>query len=201
MVTKNGKEGYRSFTLVGASKTSGCNTKGHGGRFINKSARDAAKKAFTELCRTKRIVGVCTLYVTMKDTTKGGRNRGKLYVYKLQRNRLSKPMIMQEGTDREYVIEYKSSIKSVNVHVSKDCKKLGDPKLQTRGRRLKRTAKKTRMTPNNVRRMSNGKGKRVRSRYVNKNKNQNKNNSNSNSNNNNNSRPVRRSKRLTAKSM
>ena len=37
MVRKNGKEGYRSFTLVGASETSGCRTKGYGGRFINKS--------------------------------------------------------------------------------------------------------------------------------------------------------------------
>ena len=157
MVRKNGKEGYRSFTLLGASKTSGCNTKGYGGRFINKSPSGAAQKAFTELCRTKRIKGVCTLYVTIKDTTKDRRTRGKLYVYKLQRKKLSKPMIMLEGTDNEYVIEYKSTIKPVKVHVSKDCKTMENPEYKTRGRRLKRTAKKTKLSPNNVRKMSNNK--------------------------------------------
>ena len=52
MVRKNGKEGYRSFTL-GASKTAQCKTKGYGGRFINKTPAEAARKAFSDLFRVK----------------------------------------------------------------------------------------------------------------------------------------------------
>jgi len=195
MVRKNGKEGYRSFTLVGASKTSGCRTKGYGGRFINRSAGGAARKAFTDLCRTKRISGVCTLYITVRDTTKGGKQKGKEYAYKLQRNKLGKPLIRLEGKPGEYVVEYKSSCRAVKAAKKRDCgtSDVSPARRQTRGRPLKRTAKKTRVTANNVRRMSNGKGRRLRSRYVKKNNNQNKNN--------NNRKPVRRSKRLAAKRM
>ena len=153
MVRKNGKEGYRSFTLVGASKTAQCKTKGYGGRFINRSAAGAARKAFSDLCRVKHIRGICTLYVTMRDTTKGGRNKGKLYTYKLQRLKLAKPMIMQEGTDREYVIEYKPVIKSVLRGNAIACAMGNNAPGQTRGRAKKRTAKKTRVSPNNVRKM------------------------------------------------
>jgi hypothetical protein len=192
MVRKNGKDGYRSFTLVGASKTSGCRTKGYGGRFINKSAAGAARKAFTDLCRTKRISGVCTLYITVRDTTKGGKQKGKEYAYKLQRNKLGKPLIRLEGKSGEYVVEYKSSCRAVKAAKKRDCgpSDVSPAQRQTRGRALKRTAKKTRITPNNVRRMSKGKGRRLRSRYVNNNNNQNNNN-----------KPLRRSKRLAAKRM
>ena len=155
MVRKNGKEGYRSFTIVGASKTAAqCKTKGKGGRYINKSPSQAAKKAFTELCRTKNIRGVCTLFLTLRDTTSGGRNKGKMYTYKLQRLKLKKPMIMLEGTDREYVIEYKSKVLSVmkGDAIKCDVDKEDGPG-QTRGRAKNRTAKKTRVTANNVRKM------------------------------------------------
>ena len=157
MVSKNGKSGYRSFTLVGASKTSDCKTKGYGGRFINKTPSGAALKAFTELCRTKRIKGICTLYVTMKDTTKNGKQRGKMYVYQAQRKRLSNPMIRLEGTDNEFVIEYRSVAKSVKNRTTSDCgKKFPDVK-QSRGRSMRRTARKTRLTANNVRQMRSNK--------------------------------------------
>ena len=184
MVRKNGKEGYRSFTLVGASKTSGCRTKGYGGRYINKTPAGAARKAFSDLCRTKRISGICTLYIIVRDTSRGGRNKGKEYVYKLQRNRLAKPLIRLEGKNNEFVLEYRSTCKSVRPLNKRDCgpSDVSPGKRQTRGRPLKRTAKKARMSPNNVRRMSknNKKG--------------------SNKNNNMKSpRPVRRSKRLAAK--
>lgn len=152
MVRKNGKEGYRSFTLVGASKTGQCKTKGYGGRFINKTPAEAARKAFSELCRVKAIRGICTLYVTMRDTTTGGRNKGKVYSYKVQRQKLAKPMIMQEGTDNEYVIEYKPVIKSVLGGDAHKCTLNNNNTGQTRGRAKKRTAKKTRVSPNNVRR-------------------------------------------------
>ena len=153
MVSKNGKSGYRSFTLVGASKSSDCKTKGYGGRFINKSPGGAALKAFTELCRTKRIKGICTLYVTMKDTTKNGKQRGKMYVYQAQRKRLAQPKIRLEGTDNEFVIEYRSVAKSVKPRDTNDCNKKFTDAKQSRGRSMRRTARKKRLTANNVRQM------------------------------------------------
>ena len=181
MVTKRGKTGYRSFTLVGASKTAQCKTKGYGGRFINKKPAEAARKAFSDLCRTKNIRGVCTLYVTMRDTTKGGKNNGKEYTYKLQRVKLAKPMIMREGTDNEYVIEYKPVIKAVLRGESIKCKLNNNANPgQTRGRAKRRTAKKTRVTANNVRKMESMKAKSRRSKRLN-------------------AKPTRRSKRLAAK--
>jgi hypothetical protein len=181
MVSKRGKSGYRSFTIAGAAKRAGVATKGLGGRFINRSPADAARKAFTELCRIKKIRGICTLFVTMKETTKGGRNNGKLYTYKLQRNKLAKPMIMLEGTEKEFVIEYKSKI--VRVMKGQQLKPEGDDQKgsQTRGRRKRRTAKKTRVTANNVRKMTASVKRPVRrSRRAS-------------------AAPVRRSKRLAAK--
>ena len=154
MVQKRGKAGYRSFTLVGASKTSGCRTKGYGGRFINRSPRDAAMKAFSDLCRTKKIRGICTLFVTMRCTTKGCRQYGKEYTYKLMRKRLAKPLILLEGTDNEYVIEYRPVAQAVKTPVLSDCGKTGLNRPRSRGRAKKRTAKKTRLTADNVRRMS-----------------------------------------------
>lgn len=151
MVKKNGREGYRSFTIVGASKTSGCRTKGYGGRFINKTAAGSARKAFTDLCRTKRIRGNCTLFVTMRDTTKGGKQHGKLYTYKLIRKKLANPMIRTPKRGNEYVIEYRSSIKSVKSHDIDDCGKQYNNMKQSRGRRRKHTAKHTFVTANNIR--------------------------------------------------
>jgi hypothetical protein len=156
MVRKNGKAGYRSFTLLGAAKSAMCRTKGVGGRFISKSAAGAAKKAFSDLCRTKRIRGVCTLYVNMKDTTAGARTKGKVYSYKIVRQKLNPPLIRLEGTDKEYVIEYAPKIVASLKDMSPvPCGK--DPVTaktsQTRGRKKKRTAKKTKASANNVRRM------------------------------------------------
>ena len=135
---------YRSFTVERVGKHGSCKTKGKGGRFINKTPAGAARKAFSEFCRTKRIKGVCTLLVTMRETTQG--SAGKMYTYKLNRHKLKNPLIRLEGTDKEFVIAYSSSIKSVTN--PPDCKKPG----QSRGRRLKRTIRKNRMRPNNVRR-------------------------------------------------
>ena len=146
MVKKvDGRDGYRSFTVVKVGKHGDCKTKGKGGRLINKSPDGAAKKAFTEYCRTKRIKGVCALVVTLKETTKG--SSGKTYTYKLNRVKLAEPVIRFEGTKNEYVIEYGSKIKSIKN--AEPCRKPG----QTRGRRLKRTARKNRMRANNVRKM------------------------------------------------
>ena len=146
MVRKsNGRVGYRSFTVVEVGKHGSCKTKGKGGRFVNKTPVGAARKAFSEFCRTKRIRGVCTLIVTIRETTQG--SSGKVYTYKLNRMKLKNPLIRLEGTNNEFVIEYETKVKAVNSPV--ECKQPG----QTRGRALKRTIKKNKMRANNVRRM------------------------------------------------
>ena len=87
MVKKSdGRDGYRSFTVEKVGKHGSCKTKGHGGRFVNKTPAGAARKAFSEFCRTKRIRGVCTLIVTIRETTSG--KSGKLFTYKLNRMKL-----------------------------------------------------------------------------------------------------------------
>ena len=145
----SGRDGYRSFTIVNVGKQGGCKTKFHGGKYVSKTPVQAARKAFTELCRVKRIRGVCTLVVSVQETTSGSSK--KVFSYKLNRLKLKQPMIMQEGTDNEYVIEYETKVKALKGVVPTECKKKG----QSRGRMRKRTARKrsSRKTPNNVRRL------------------------------------------------
>ena len=149
----SGKEGYRSFTVIDVGKHGGCKTKFNGGKYISKNPGGAAKKAFKELCRTKRIKGVCTLIVTIRETTKNSSK--KVYSYKLNRRKLAKPLIMMEGSNKEYLIEYKTESKSINVPPK--CLNPG----QTVGRRKKRTTRKLRMSPNNVRRKFSVKSNQV----------------------------------------
>ena len=144
--SSSGKPGYRSFTVVDASKFGGCRTKFKAGKYVSKAPVGAARKAFTSFCRLKRIRGVCTLFVTLRETTKG--SAGKLYTYKLNRRRLKEPVIRFEGTPKEYVVEYTSVAQASPV--PKSCRKPG----QTVGRMKSKTrGTKRRLRPNNVRRM------------------------------------------------
>ena len=143
--SSSGKSGLRSFAVVGATRQGACKTKSHRGRYIGRTPAGAARKAFSELCRVKRIRGICTLFVTIKETTQGSAR--KQYTYKLNRRKLKTPLIMMEGTDKEFVIEYGVTAKSASA--PRDCRKPG----QTRGRMKKRTARRARKSPNNVRRL------------------------------------------------
>ena len=148
--SSSGKSGLRSFAVVGATRQGACKTKSHRGRYLGRNPAAAARKAFTELCRVKRIRGVCTLFVTVQETTQGSAR--KQFTYKLQRRKLKNPLIMMEGTPNEYVIEYEVKAKSTGA--PKDCKNPG----QSRGRPKKRTARKSRKSPNNVRRLRSRRG-------------------------------------------
>lgn len=144
VVSSSGKKGMRSFTVVEVSKRGGCKTKYSAGRYISRDPVGAAKKAFNNFCRVKNIRGVCTLVVTVKETTAG--SKGKAFSYKLHRRKLAEPMIMLEGTPNEYVIEYSVDAKAIEVPLA--CKKPG----QTRGRRSRKTKRKSKKSANNVRR-------------------------------------------------
>lgn len=133
--SSSGKSGFRSFTVINATKGGSCKTKyGSGGLYKSRTPVSAAKKAFNELCRTKRIRGVCTLFITVKETTRNSKH--KEFVYKIKRNKLKNPILLT-GAKGTYTIEYQSHAKSVTN--SGPCKTPG----QTRGRRLKRTSKKS----------------------------------------------------------
>lgn len=147
-----GKSGYRSFTVIDLKKSQGCKTKYHGGRYISKTPAGAAKKAFSEHCRIKRIRGICTLNVVVKETTQGSTN--KVFAYKLHRRKLANPIIRFEGQPNEYVIEYQPHAKAIK-NIPSACK----DNSQSRGRMKKHTAKKYQMTGNNVR-----KGRRMGTR-------------------------------------
>lgn len=150
--TSSGKEGLRSFEVTLALKYGSGKTKHMPGRYISRDPMSAAKKAFNRLCRLKKIVGRCRMTVSLKETTRG--SKGKVYHYKLERKKLAKPRVIERG-GAEYVVEYEVSAVSVD-----DPKKTGQIKSnkhfktrRSRGRMAKKTKKKRRLSPNNVRRL------------------------------------------------
>ena len=76
-IKKGGKDqSQRTFTVVGAYNSKGCPTKfGSNTRYIGRTPSGAAKKAFTELCRVKSIRGVCTIYIKIRETTRGSHKK------------------------------------------------------------------------------------------------------------------------------
>jgi hypothetical protein len=148
----SGKQGLRSFTVVDAGKHGGCKTKFRGGLYKSRNPAAAAKKAFKELCRVKRIRGVCTLVITIRETTQDSNK--KAFSYRLHRHKLKVPKVIKIGNS-EVVYEYESSAKAVEVPLA--CRKPG----QTRGRKKKRTAKRL-LKPNNVKKLLNKLSKRLR---------------------------------------
>ena len=120
-------DGKRSFKIVSAKKSNGCDTKFPGkSRFVSRTPASAAKKALTALCSVKKIRGVCTLYITVKETTRG--SSGKHYTYMCKRIKLKTPKIIKDVNGNElYKVEYESVCKAhkggVKVAKGVVCKK------------------------------------------------------------------------------
>lgn len=114
----SGKE-KRSFTVVDARRVDGCPTKfkvkGNTGRYLHNNARGACKKAFSSLCKIKRIRGQCALVITMKETTQG--SAGKEFTYKLRREKLETPIVLGYRT-----YKYETVVKSVKGDKGLTCK-------------------------------------------------------------------------------
>ena len=139
--SSSGVAGYRSFTIVDVTKHGGCRTKFHGGLYKSRNPVGAARKAFTKFCKAKRIRGVCTLFVTVRETTAGSKK--KTYTYKLNRHKLAKPLVRRPKGGKEFVIEYKSTARSTDVKES--CRK--SKPIQTRGRMKTKTSGRKRPSP------------------------------------------------------
>lgn len=131
--SSSGKANLRSFTIVNVSKHNGCKTKFRGGRYLSRNPASAAKKAFNEHCRVKRIRGVCTLHVTVEETTQGSKH--KRFTYKLNRRKLQEPIVRFEGSPNEYKIQYMVHAKAAAN--PSNCKR--QTPVQTRGRMAKLT--------------------------------------------------------------
>lgn len=151
--TASGKTGMRSFEVMEALKHGGCKTKSHTGRYVSKTPFQAAAKAFTRLCRHKKIRGQCTLAIAVRETTQGSNH--KVYRYKFKRSKLPEPKIMMEGTDREYVIEY--NVKGNSLKDNSPCKKPGQSRGRMRSKTRGRVGRK--LTGNNVRRLRSRRAK------------------------------------------
>ena len=111
----------RTFKVVKTTRQGKCDTKFKPGRYIGKTPVSAALKAFNQLCRVKKIRGVCTLNVTVQETTRG--SEGKQFTYKLNRMKLDKPVVLFKGTDKEYTIKYRNVAKSVDADKVTPCKR------------------------------------------------------------------------------
>ncbi len=124
----------RSFTIVKVTKQDGCPTKFHEGRYESKTAYGAASKAFSQLCRVKRIRGVCTLIITVQETTQGSSK--KEFTYKFKREKLAKPITLKTKKGDTYKILHRNKGKKFSKTLKgKNCKK-------SSGRLSKRTSKK-----------------------------------------------------------
>ena len=111
----------RTFKVVDAKRQNKCDTKFKAGRYTGKTPVGAALKAFNELCRVKKIRGICTLVLTVQETTRG--SDGKMFTYKLNRMKLKTPLVSFEGTPKEYVIKYTNVAKSVKLDNLPNCKR------------------------------------------------------------------------------
>lgn len=106
--TTDNKKTKRSFKVHSVSKHENIETKYKGGRYIARDAAGAAKKAFNQLCRVKRIKGQCTLNISVRETTRNSKN--KIYSYTAKRYKLKNPKVFKKGTPKEYTIQYDSKV-------------------------------------------------------------------------------------------
>lgn len=136
-------EDKRSFKIVSAKKANGCNTKFPAeSRFISRTPASAAKKALTALCSVKKIRGVCTLYITVKETTRG--SSGKHFTYICKRKKLRTPKVIKNKSGKVmYKVEYESVCKAhkskVKVKKGVVCKKTSG--VMSKKSKLKRRQK------------------------------------------------------------
>lgn len=130
--TASGKQ-KRSFTITDAKHVDGCPTKfankGYTGSYTGNNPAQATKKAFSKLCDVKRVRGACSLYVSVRETTREAPKK-KEFVYKLTRSKLDKPISI-----RNYEVKYTTSIKSAKKMPK--CPK----SHKSRGRKVSRTRK------------------------------------------------------------
>ena len=110
------RSGERHFTINNAYHVDGCPTKffhkDYTGHYKGHTAKQAAEKALSQLCRLKGIRGQCTLFIEMRETTQGSNH--KLYSYHVKRYKLKEPIVLK---DRVYY--YTRKAKHVRIPTEK----------------------------------------------------------------------------------
>ena len=178
----------RSFCVSAVQNVSGCVTKFAPGRYLSANPGSAAKKAFTRLCNLKNIKGKCTFVVTIKETTSG--SKGKEFTYKIERTKLKKPLVMMEGTDNEFKIEYETKAKKhAQIEKCKEGRTRTPGPMKKKSRRSEKAHKKTKKSVSKSKKNSN----------MNNNKLNNKNNNSMSKKNRNNNVMKRRDNRKSKK--
>merc|ERR1711998_219259 len=143
---KNKMVAKRSFQVVAVQNVSGCVTKFAKGRYLSSNPRSAAKKAFTRLCNLKNIRGKCTFVVTVKETTQG--SKGKEFTYKIERTKLKKPLVMMEGTDKEFKIEFETKAKKhAKIDNCKEGRARTPGPMKRKSRRVEKRSKGKKVVP------------------------------------------------------
>jgi hypothetical protein len=97
----------RSFTIVdikGIKKGQEC----LGGRYLSEQPSSAAKKAAQKVCQACGVKGVCSLVISVRETTRGG--NGKVYTYKASREKSDK-VVVRNGVEIHY--KYQFFVKSM----------------------------------------------------------------------------------------
>jgi hypothetical protein len=97
----------RSFTIESVSRGNK-RVNFNGGRYINDSPMNAAKKAFSKACQDIGTKGKCTMKITMRETTAGSAK--KEFSYKV--TRIYNPVSVER--DGEMVL-YKYSVKIQSI--------------------------------------------------------------------------------------
>jgi hypothetical protein len=99
------EDGKRSFTVArtDAGKP--------GGRYISKTPYQAASKAARLLFQESGKKA--PIRFTLKETTRG--SDGKEFKYTATKSKLDKPVVFFKGTEKEYSLEHKYSIKSCRM--------------------------------------------------------------------------------------
>ena len=121
----------RTFTIEMAQRIDGCKSKfankDYTGVYLANTPVAAAKKAVTQLCRVKDIRNKCTLYISVRETSR--ESKGKVYVYKIVREKLK-----EKGPFGNEFVNKAKSMKNKKIPVC--VKRNGTP-----GRKVSRSRK------------------------------------------------------------
>lgn len=105
------EEGDRTFTVVDVfTSKQKKSEKNEGGRFVSKTPSGAASKAFTDICNQSKIHGVCSLFISVQETTQG--SQGKIYKYKVSRRKYDTPVSLDKTSDVSF--RYYNTLHSLN---------------------------------------------------------------------------------------
>ncbi len=92
----------RSFTLLKDSDEKG--------RYMSANPSGAARKAFSQLCRSDKKTGECTMEIELRETTQDSKK--KVYKYRVSRKKLEEPLKIDRG-GKSITVSYETKVKSM----------------------------------------------------------------------------------------